>query len=234
MLNGRKLPDMLFGALFGIVIFCLGFSVALSLYPPEKNQTAQNTEQRGNATGGDERIADYTLVQTWLNFFLVISTVGLWVQTRKSGQISERALVSLERPYIFPVNPIFIRTPTELYTDFAVANCGRAPGDIKITSIQFFPDETLPVTPPYALGQMREDLDITCIPIAMASPPEINPKVSLGKFVAPNLQSKYFLGYFVYDGFVGKGHKTWFCYRIPDTGSGVSKPDGGAKYQGYN
>jgi hypothetical protein len=195
MLSNRKIPDIFLGALLAVAIFSLGASVAFSLYQPQKNEAAQGAKNSDNLTGSDDRIAEYTLAQVWLNVFLVVSTIGLWWQTRKSSQISERALLSLERPYIFPVDPIFVRTATELYAEFIVANCGRAPGDIREVNAQFFPDEILPTVPPYALGEKTTDLDVTCIPLSMVTE-GMNPRVPLLRASTGNLGSKYFFGYY--------------------------------------
>lgn len=100
MLKPRNIPDIFLGALLAAMIFAFGFGVALTFYPPQKNETARGTEQSGNAAGSDDRLANYTLALDFLNFFLVISTIGLWLATRRSASIAERALTELERPVV--------------------------------------------------------------------------------------------------------------------------------------
>lgn len=99
MLKGRKIPDIIFGVLLTIAVFSLGVSVSLSLYPPNQNGST-HSEQKGSASGTDERLATYALALDWLNLFLVISTFLLWRASRRSAKIAERALIELERPFI--------------------------------------------------------------------------------------------------------------------------------------
>jgi hypothetical protein len=165
MLNGRKLPDMLFGALFGITIFVLGFSVALSLYPPEKNQTAQGAQQSSNWTRGDERIADYTLVLDWLNFFLVVSTIGLWFQTRRSARIAEQALIGVERPRILSFTPDFGLRNDKMTAQIGLLNFGRDPGLLVKITVKFFTDDELPAIPDFSGGETHEP-DMWLLPVS--------------------------------------------------------------------
>jgi len=231
MLKNRKIPDLFLGALLAFAIFAVGLSVGLSFYPPEKHQSAKNAEERGSSGGGDDRIADYTLVQTWLSFLLVVSTIGLWVQTKKSSRIAEQALVRLERPYIFNIDCTFIRAPVEILTDVAALNCGNVAGTVTEVNAQFFSNDDLPAIPPYSDGITRQ-LDMTAIPVAMATSERLDPRVLLGRFSTKDMNAKYLFGYFRYDGIIEKGHKTWFCYRLP-TGSGVGTVAGGPTYCGY-
>jgi hypothetical protein len=151
--------------------------------------------------------------------------------TRDSVLIAERAFISMERPYIFTIDPIFIRSGVEIFTDFSVANCGRVAGNLIEINGQFFSEEKLPATPPYEKGEIRT-IEVTAIPLTMATD-KMDPRCNLGRFTSKNLESKYFLGYFRYDGLIAKGHKTWFCYAIREQGSSTGKVTGGPAYNGY-
>ena len=111
--------------------------------------TSENPTQNINWNNWThDPIAVFTGLLTLFNGLLLASTVGLWLATRKSASISERALIDLERPYI-----VFheIKTDIGLFLSpntvipsnfhpsfhFTVINYGRTPGNIVRAMIQF-------------------------------------------------------------------------------------------------
>jgi hypothetical protein len=171
-----------------------------------------------------------TVAISIFTFVLILVTRRQAILTKESVKISERALMGLERPYIFPIDPIFIRTGTEIIVDVSVANAGKITGTLIESNCVFYAENALPSVPEY--GQPIA-MDVTSIPVAMTST-TIDPRCRLGRFSTKNLNAKYFVGYFRYDGLIQKGHKTWFCYALPETGGGPSTIVGGPRYNGYN
>jgi hypothetical protein len=92
-------------------------------------------------------IAAFTGLLTAFNGLLFLSTIALWLATRKTAKISERALTELERAYVFVeeiksnVDEFFVAnfawregrdTPG---FHFSVVNFGRTPANIEAAAI---------------------------------------------------------------------------------------------------
>jgi hypothetical protein len=147
MLRDRRIPDIFLGALLAVAVFALGFSVAFSLYPPQKNRPTQSAEQSGNTARSDDRLADYTLALDALNFFLVVSTVGLWWQARRSAKIAEHALLDLERACVVPGFKPVERDAPEWHVKVIVSNVGKSFALVKSLYVKFAPLGGLPTIP---------------------------------------------------------------------------------------
>lgn len=92
-----RVPELLMGALLAACLFAMGFLAASSYYDL-RNSSSDHVEQgKGFA---DDRVANYTLALDWLTGLLAVSTLLLWLSTRRSAQIAERALTELEAPFI--------------------------------------------------------------------------------------------------------------------------------------
>lgn len=107
----------------------------------------------------------WVLVGHWLNsaafwtaFFtgaLTLSTIALWVATRQSAKIAERALTDYERPWLFLESVKIVRrqpppAPNEWYIETEWRNVGRTPAIVEECVIKLLDKPTLPATPDYS------------------------------------------------------------------------------------
>ena len=89
-------------------------------------------------------IAVLTGLLTLFNGLLFVSTIGLWLATRKSAGISERALTELEAPFLaIKINSPGIEIRPDAITfgvlQCSIVNYGRTPASI----LEFFADTPL-------------------------------------------------------------------------------------------
>src|SRR3954469_16453430 len=85
--------------------------------PPSYAQRANQTKTEGASPGNQGTESQPLFVGVTLldlaTLILAGSTVGLWIVTGKSVKIAERALIDVERPYIFVVDVRNIITQLE-------------------------------------------------------------------------------------------------------------------------
>jgi hypothetical protein len=226
MLRPRYIPEIFLGALLATALFALGFAVAFSFYQPQKNEAAQSAQQASNASGSDQRLADYTWTLDWLTFFMVISNIGLWLQARRSARIAERALTELEAPFVFvdiTLPGIGVRPDGGVNwgpLQWNVVNYGRTPaslletlGEIRIIAFEQTPDPIRPVDHP---GQQ--------LPYGVVAPPNggraergFNPAAAVFTQTGPpgrpfTTHSPFFLGFVRYEDIFGKTFILGFCF----------------------
>jgi len=135
-----KLPTGLLPALIVcLFLFWLHLSFDHAYYPQD-NKAGQ---QRGGPISQVIAEADNAAAARGLELFtavLAFSTIGLWVVTWKSGALAERALIDLERPWIYvEINPRLIpmknpdepaEAPSTAFAQFYISNYGRGPATI--------------------------------------------------------------------------------------------------------
>ena len=188
-------------------------------------------------------IAVFTGLLTLFNGLLFASTIGLWLATRKSAGISERALVDLERPYIFlhriqtDIGLLF--NPGTLFPavpafHFTVINYGRTPGNIERAIIQFDILDALP-TEPNIEEISVSDARYTSAVVIIGQTTEHTfrnlrlQRINLTKNERDQLKEKtlslYCNGMFEYRDIFGKVHTTNFCRRL-DFNHGEWVPEG--------
>jgi hypothetical protein len=169
-----RVPEIFLGALLAVAIFALGFSVATSFRYPIQNSTAQSAEQpRQGAGDADNRLANYTLALDWLNGFLVLSTFLLWLASRRSARIAERALTELEAPFVFvQINAPGLEVRGGAVTwgnlQWSVVNFGRTPAsilEIFVDQVRLIPfgEDPEPVNPSVRRGDR--------LPFGVIAPP---------------------------------------------------------------
>lgn len=202
-------------------------------------QQADSTNSNRNEDRGNNVKVTDKLLAVFTGFLVLVGAVQgyyLWIAgeaTTKSVEFADRALRSLERPYIIPIDPIFIRTDKFIYADLYVVNCGKTFGNISEVNAQFLNEENLLPVPPYD-DRETKGKDITAIPIVMVMQERIDARVQLGRFSTLDLNAKWFFGYFLYNGLIERNHRTWFCYRLPAEGNGNGVTSDDPVYSGYN
>jgi hypothetical protein len=214
-----RVPEIFLGALLAVAVFALGFTVALSFVPSQQN-TRASVKERHNETSTDDRLATYTLALDWLNAFLVASTIGLWIATRQSAKIAERALTELERPWLFLEGATISRRElpgqeiisNNWYIKLRWKNVGRSPAVIERCEFKLVDKDIIPAQPDYS---NPGDL----LTVAMVAQDtgfetnEVGPGPSIG---TKNGQPVFFVffGRLTYKELNGKLHHTGFAVEI--------------------
>lgn len=229
------IPEIFVGALLAVAIFGLGVAFELSRFPASNNQLAGAANNSGSLIGAQnstDKLTDWLLVG--INFFLVVSTVGLWIATNRSARISERALTQLERPFVGI--KILEDGLTNLENGvehkqlrFKLVNYGRAPAIIT----QLFDDL---VICPFKAAPKPPDLttDENEIPSGFIIGPDadayqLSTRTYKDCFLENELRAFtmgtddiFFLGFIRYSDIGGKKYRTGFCMKwtVPEESLG--------------
>ncbi|MGA2891861.1 MAG: hypothetical protein ABSE22_03265 [Xanthobacteraceae bacterium] len=194
-------------------------------------------------------IAVFTGALMLFNGLLFVSTIGLWLATRKSASISERALVDLERAYLFiegivgeGSNLIFYLDITANWnpkTDwptfrFSLVNYGRTAGNIDFGLIRFEVLTQIPseMTKTAALNspEYSQVVEIIVGPDRPISWEGLKCEHDFTKEHGTGIRNGtsflYCHGLFTYFDIFMKSHTIKFCRRY-DPRSGDWAPDGG-------
>jgi hypothetical protein len=166
----KRLTNAAAIAAFACLVIGFGVLVAASSRKSPSDKQPQHTTNQSStpkSTHDPDKITDWLLVV--LNFFLVGSTLMLWVANNRSAKIAERALTGLERPRILSVTPSFAITQNGLATQIYVYNLGRDPGRIKEIHVNFIEGD-LPPDPDFRGAQVARP-DTWMLPIASFGAP---------------------------------------------------------------
>lgn len=195
----------------------------MGFYPHQQSATS--------ATGGENQaqnlnwnnwtrdpVAVFTGLLTLFNGLLFVSTIGLWLATRKSAGISERALTDLERPWALitkaAVEGIFKDSP---FIEIEKGNFGRAAGTIvgiragsKIYSFEIDP-ASIPMTehPLDEVGNalVPDNLYWSKISLKPYKEPQVPAGIEAGAY---NFVLRAVLNY---RGLTKATYETGFCFR---------------------
>jgi hypothetical protein len=233
-------------ALFACLVVGFGWvdrrSSQLPLLPRSEQQHQQSVSAARNENPGSrldwnnwthDPIAVFTALLTLFNGLLFVSTIGLWLATRKSAGISERALTDLERPYIFFgriesdihdfFRPNLSWDPERTWPEFTlfVVNYGRTPGNIDAAAI--FLDFLENIPPEIAFESLTsEHPDAGEAEMIVGQGLEFAfPRLRARQNFTRELKEKlrqgtirlYCHGLFVYRDIFGNNHTTKFCRR---------------------
>jgi hypothetical protein len=253
-------------ALFACLVAWLMWQSRLSwqhpILPPTEQphqQTAtpatsgENTAQNPNWNNWThDPIAVFTGLLTLFNGLLFVSTIGLWLATRKSAGISERALTELERPFVFfrkidtdlPNFYGLIFDPLRFTPEFflSIVNYGRTPSNFDVGAIF------------YEVGRTIPDEFVAPEVITIASPHSELAEIIIGpdneyrfpsqrirhiftqahaKEIRDGTMFVYCHGFITYHGIFGNSHTTKFCRRY-DAKRSEWLPDGGKERNNAN
>jgi hypothetical protein len=177
-------------------------------------------------------ITVFTSLLTIFNGLLFASTIGLWVASRKTAQISERALVDLERPYIFfhkiqtdigAFTTLMPQPSTVPYFDFSVINYGRTPGSIELAIVKFDLLDKIPEEPKTENVEVDNSTYIAAVVIVGQNSEYIFRRLALesinytremrDKWNTDRTLDLYCWGMLEYRDIFDKTHTTTFCRR---------------------
>lgn len=235
-------------ALFVCLVLWCGWQSRMSWQHPILPSGEYPHQQNGtSATGGENQtqnlnwnnwthdpVAVFTGLLTLFNGLLFVSTIGLWLATRKTASISERALVDLERAYIFVqkiggnMDPFVTMDdgagiPQFLIPEFSVTlvNYGRTAGSIdrgmiRIEILKKIPPEiqAAVITASHPKAQSAEIIigpnnTYTFDRLAFERPFEYEQ----GLAIRNGTMAIYCHGFFSYLDIFGKSHPIKFCRR---------------------
>jgi hypothetical protein len=249
-------------ALFACLVIWLAAQSRMSWQHPILSSSEQPHQQSAtSATGGENQaqnlnwnnwtrdpVAVFTGLLTLFNGLLFVSTIGLWLATRKTASISERALIDLERAYIFvqqiggDLDPFVTMddgsgNPRFLVPDFSVTlvNYGRTAENIDLGTIRI---EILEKIPP----EIQPTMITASHPRAQSAEIIIGPnntytfdrltfehpfKYEHGLAVRKGTMSIYCHGFFSYLDIFGNSHPIKFCRRYALNHPREWVPEGG-------
>jgi hypothetical protein len=213
-------------ALFACLVIWLAWQSRMSWqHPILPSGEYPHQQSATSATGGENQaqnlnwnnwtrdpVAVFTGLLTLFNGLLFVSTIGLWLATRKSAGISERALVDLERPILQIVEPFqsiahpLSDEPDAISTSYKIANFGRTPATLHEISIQFGPWNDPPPPPVYEI----KFLTAVVIPQGQTIPgktQKLPPRFDADK------RHSFVFGYLRYSDIFGFSHITGFGLR---------------------
>ena len=141
-----RIPEIALGALLASTLISLGLVVGLTFSSVPKAGTLSLADISAFIT------AAFTVV-------LGVSTIALWLATKRTAEIAERSLSEVERPWLFiegttitrrelPGEPI---EPNNWYISFRCRNVGRTPAVVEECIVQLGDKDQLPKTPNYDL-----------------------------------------------------------------------------------
>ena len=234
----RAQYELAIGLLFGIAIsalvglFASQRAVLQRSEPPKQSDSAANRSEKDHAERLDwynwtgDPIAVFTGLLTGFNGPLFVSTIALWLATRKTAKISERALTELERAYIFVEtigsNLNFYLDPTAGWNPerrgpnftFSGVNYGRTPGNIDRAFICFEVLDRIPAEPDETIAttghEDAESAEIIIGPNRRFTFPPMRCKTAFMREHAQSIRTRaanlYCYGFFTYFAIFMKPH----------------------------
>jgi hypothetical protein len=171
-------------------------------------------------------------------FVLSVSTIALWLVTRRSTYIAERAFSDLERPYVY----IFGAKGLERYSEtmdpydflkYSVANYGKTPASIKSAALGINvgaapapPEDVGPwhtlLEPPILMPNERRDQEKTIPEAIRTSQYADEDTAPSDSYMEPELaegENFFFCARIKYNGPFSQGHETSACWRWDQTSS---------------
>jgi hypothetical protein len=154
-----------------VALLCLAFGIAafdgqssqqVAVLPTSEHQhqqaagSASENENKPDKVDWDNWTRDpitvFTGLLTLFNGLLFASTIGLWLQARRSARIAEMALTGLERPRVMLLDLSFGIVNDAKRAQIGLINLGRDPGHVIQIDGKFFTNE-LPESPNFTEAQ---------------------------------------------------------------------------------
>jgi hypothetical protein len=141
-----NVPEVALGAILAVALISIGLIIGSTFSSETKTSTLGLADISAFIT------AAFTVV-------LGVSTIALWIATKRTAQIAERTLTEVERSWLFiegatitrrdlPGQPI---EPNNWYISFRCRNVGRTPATVEECIVQLRDKEQLPDAPNYDL-----------------------------------------------------------------------------------
>jgi hypothetical protein len=181
----------------------------------------------------DDINAYSTIVIAIFTAILGMFTVSLARSTRVAAEAAEKALVDLERPWLFIENAIIIHIVTPATLEVAwtvrliVRNIGRAPALIDTIAYRVDPRATLPVVRQALNGATDLSIQFTLRPDVAAETDNTPP------FPEASINHPVFHGVIRYHSVTGQNHESWFALDI-DVNHATFTPFGGSNYNSFS
>lgn len=119
----------------GALSFVFALALLFASNGPNEPPAYQHAKHVPQPVSAEERIADYTLALTLFTGVLAISTIGLWLSTRRLWKHAE----SIESASLYITVDAEAVMPGQVRLDVAVGNGGRTPAIIVEENIDYIP-----------------------------------------------------------------------------------------------